>query len=81
MRASTIIISSSPQIVPLNTYGKVGASVVASGAATFTVLANKEDATSVIAAGVTNGVIDYPADAVVVTSGIGQTVTICQYGD
>lgn len=81
MRASTIVITVSPQVVPLNTYGKVGASVVASGAAALTVLANKDDVTSVISKGIVTDVIDYPADAILVTTGIGQTVTICQYGD
>lgn len=81
MKASTIEITVSPQVVPLNTYGRVGASVLVSGAATLAVLANKEDPTSVISKGIVTDVIDYPADAILVTTGVGQILTICQYGD
>ena len=81
MQAYTVVITATPQVVPLNTYGKVGASVLVSGAATLAVLANKKDNASIISKGIVTDVIDYPADAILVTNGVGQTVTIIQYGD
>lgn len=81
MRPSVKVISVTPQVVPLNTYGKVGASILISGAGTLAVLANKDDVTSVISAGITTDTIGYPADAILVTNGVGQTLTIIQYGD
>lgn len=78
------VIATNPEVIPLNHYGKVGASIFISGAATAGALANHTDITSVIGA-VTltagGGSIDYPADGILITAGVGQTVTICQYGD
>ena len=81
MRAFNLVISSTPEVVRLNTYGDVGASVLISGAATLAVLADKDNVASIISAGLTSDTINYPADAILVTNGIGQTITICQYGD
>jgi hypothetical protein len=43
-------------------------------------LADKEDITSIIAA-ITGGVINYPADGILIAGGIGQTVIVSQYGN
>lgn len=74
------VIASNPEIIPLNTYGKVGAGIYVSGAATVSALADKTDATSIIAA-VSSGTIDYPADGLLIANGVGQTIIISQYGD
>jgi len=73
------VITTDPEVIPLNTYGKVGCGISASGAATIDAMANKDDLDSVIA-NVAGGVIDYPADALQIKAGIGQTITISQYG-
>jgi len=78
MRPVTRVITQSPEVIPLNHYGKVGAGIYAS-AGTLSALADRDNPASIIAA-VTGGNILYPADAILVTGGIGATVIISQYG-
>jgi len=80
MRPVFKTITETPQVVRLNTYGRVGASVLIDGAGTLAVLADKDDVSSVISKGIVTDVIDYPADAILVTGGVGQILTIIQYG-
>ena len=66
-------------IVPLNTYGNVGAAWSSDGTIVVTqVLADKSNLASIIATPGGNS-IDYPADGLLVT-GTG-TLTLIQYGD
>lgn len=74
------VITTDPQVIPLNTYGRVGAGIYVSGAAVVSALADEKNVASVIAV-VTGGVLSYPADGLLVASGIGQTVIVSQYGD
>lgn len=78
------VIKTNPEVIPLNTYGKVGFSIFISGAATAAALANKDDVSTTIG-DVTlvtgGGSIGYPADGVLISAGVGQTVTVVQYGD
>lgn len=80
MRPVNVVISTDPQVIPLNTYCYVGAGIYVSGAATMSALADKTDITSIIAA-ITGGVINYPADGLLIAGGIGQTVIVSQYGN
>jgi len=80
MQPVTRVIATDPEVIPLNTYGRVGVGVYVSGAATISTLADKGDTATIIAV-VSAGVVDYPADGLLVTGGVGQTVVVSQYGD
>jgi hypothetical protein len=80
MRPVKRTIATDPEVIPLNHYGEVGAGIYVSGAATVSALADSTDITSIIAA-VSNGVLAYPADALLIVGGIGQTVIVSQYGN
>ena len=74
------VITSDPEVIPLNTYGRVGAGIYVSGAATVSALADSKDTASVIGS-VAGGILSYPADGLLITGGTGQTVVVSQYGD
>lgn len=78
MKPVTVVIATNPQVIPLNHLGEVGAGVYASGG-TLSTLADNDDVTSIIAA-ITGGVVNYPADGILVAAGVGETVIISQYG-
>ena len=80
MRPVIRVITTNPEVIPLNTYGQTGVGVYVSGAAVVSALADKTDVDTVIGV-VTNGNILYPADGLLVATGIGQTVVVSQYGD
>lgn len=79
MQTVTRVITTNPEVIPLNHYGRVGAGIYATGG-TISALADRHDTASIIAA-VTGGILAYPADALLIAGGIGQTVKVCQYGD
>lgn len=82
MQPVTVLITASPEVIPLNHYGEVGAGISVSGAATVAALADKNDTSTVITGAVTaNSILACPADGLLVTTGIGQTVVVCQYGN
>ena len=70
-------------VVPLNRYGKVGASYFASANVTVSGLADSEDPASIIATlgPGTGGSIDYPADALLVVTTGAADITVIQYSD
>ena len=79
MRPLIRVIQSNPEVIPLNTYGDSGAGIYVSGAATVSALADRTDIASIIAA-VPNGILTFPADGLLITGGVGQTVKVSQYG-
>lgn len=79
MKSIRRTITLNPEVIPLNTYGFVGAGIYVSGAATVSALADKTDVASIIAP-VTGGSINYPADGLLISGGVGQTVIVSQYG-
>lgn len=82
MRPIITLITTDPEIIRLSTYARVGAGIAISGAATVAAIANKDDVTTLITGAVTaNSILTCPADALLVTGGIGQTVTVLQNGD
>lgn len=80
MKPVTRVIATNPEVIPLNHYGRVGAGIYVSGAATVSALANKGNTSTIIAA-VTDGILSYPADGLLIANGVGQTVVVSQYGD
>jgi len=81
MQPVTRVITTDPEVIPLNTYGRVGFAAYTSNISVqLSALADKNLDSSIIGS-VTNGVWDSCADGVLVTSGVGETVIISQYGD
>lgn len=74
------VITDNPEIVPLSTYADTGTAFYISGAGTVEALADKSDPNSVIAGGVTNGLVNCAADGLKVSNAIGQTIKVIQYG-
>lgn len=70
-------------VIPLNHYGEVGCSYYADVAVIVKPLADRSDATSIIATIVsaTSGTFAYPADAILVTTTETTNVVVNQYGD
>lgn len=82
MRPIITLIKTDPEVIRLSTYAGDSAGIAVSGAATIAALANKDDITTLITGAVTaNSILNCPADALLVTAGIGQTVTVVQNGD